>query len=286
MLVVKSPKQRFFDQSYTGRTDQLSLFIQASQEEIICSYFDSSKNQFIGLDVWNLESKSNWHQIGEAIQSILGSEEFRKGFKSCSFALIDRRYTLVPTSLFENDKIQSYLELNHDLGLEDGLGYYSYEVSSLNTKIVYAFPDVLKKILESNINGIKILHYTAPLLESFALNNSKGEELFLHIQQEQFDILYSKDGQLQFFNSFSYTNSEDLLYFLLYVIEQLKIDRNHIELKVSGSIDENTAMFDSLLKYIRHPQLVNRSAAVSYSQPLQLLAAHQYYNLFNQYLCE
>lgn len=285
MLTTKSPLKRFFDQSYNRKSQQLSLFIQASREQAYFAFFDSLQKTFVGFEEWSFDSKSNWHQLSEELAAILGQEEYRQGFGSSSFSLISPIYTLVPSPLFNENELLSYLSLNHSLDELSGFSYHSYEVPTLDTHIVYALPDVLKHRLEGQLKNVSFLHYTAPLLEEFSLQKSNGNELHLNINSECFDILFSKDGKLQLLNSFTYHNVEDFIYYLLYVMEQLEINRDHIELKVFGEIEEHSALYDIIFKYIRHPQLLSRTKAVNYSQPLSVIPPHQYRNVFSQYLC-
>ncbi len=285
MSLTKSPEQRFFDQSFEGRTEELSLFIQASKSTLYFAYFHSGNKQFVGLEEREFSNQYNWHQLSEELLRISKEEGLDAKFKSVSFALIDPLYTLVPSALYEAAKIDSYLELNHSMGEQSGLSCYGYEVTALSTYIVYALPDILKHSLEGIFPKIDFTHHTAPLLEAFALNSKKGNELELHVSRDSFDIIYSKDGKLQLLNTFAYHTAEDFIYYLLYVMEQLEVDRNHIELRISGEIEERSALFETLYKYIRHPQLIYRNDAVNYSQSLNQIPLHKYRNLFNQYLC-
>lgn len=285
MSVIKSPKERFFDQSYSTKLGDLSLFIEASSSRLLFAYFDSSQKKFIGLEERIFNSELNWHQLSEELIQILKSDSYKADFKSVSLSVVNSAYTLVPSSLYKESKLSSYLSLNHPIQDQSGLAYKAYEVTALNTYVVYAYPEILKKAVDGLYNHVAVSHYTAPLLESFALNSSKKEELQLEIHQNCFDILYSVNGKLQFLNSFVYHTVEDFIYYLLYVMEQLEIDRNHIELNISGDIEEHSALYNTLFKYIRHPQLIGRSNSVQYSQPLNLIPVHKYRNLFNQYLC-
>lgn len=284
MSLTKSLELRFFDQSYQEKVGDLELFIQASAGQISFAYFDPYQKQFVGLEDKLFDSTKNWHQLSEELLKIFEQSDHRSDFKAVSFALVDKNYTLVPSSLFDESKVNSYLNLNFTSESENSL-LRSYSVNSLGIQLVYALPEILKKSLEKRFKRIDFLPYTAPLLESFSLSKSIQQEVQLNIRRDTFDILVSSEGKLQFLNSFAYNTVEDFIYYLLYVFEQLELNRDHISLKLSGDIDEKSSLYETLFKYIRHPELTFRPKEVKYSQSLNNLPLHQFRNLFNQYLC-
>lgn len=285
MPPIKSPEKRFFDESYKQKTAELQLLIQASKTHLLLAYFDISSKQMVGMEERYLSENNNWHQVSEELKSIFSEEGFKGEFKSVSFSLIDSHYTLVPSALFDANKLDSYLNFNHKEEDLEASELRHEEVNALSSQIVYAFPEILKSFLEKRFEYIQIHHYTAPLLEAFSLSRTKEDTLHVHVQLDRFDVIYYADQKLQLLNSFPYQTVEDFIYYLLYLMEQLKIDRNHIELKLYGEFEERSALFDILIEYVRHPIIINRTKAIQYSQPLNQIPLHKYYNLFNQYLC-
>ena len=284
MSTIKSLDLRFFDKAYNERIGSLDLFIQASKNCFYFAYFDAEHKQFVGLEERPLETDLNWHQLSEQLSELLKAD-FSKKFRKVTFALIDPTYSLIPTSLFNELEAINYLKLNHQLEDIASLNVKSYEVTAIGTQIVYAIPSLIERALKEHFSTVGLIHYTAPLLESFALDPQKEDELHLNVQKDSFDVLYSKNGKLQLLNTFNYQTAEDFVYYLLYVMEQLSIDRNRIELLVYGEIESTSTLYETLFKYIRHPQLSERTNKVKYSNVLQAIQLHRYKNLFNQYLC-
>ena len=72
------------------------------------------------------------------------------------------------------------------------------------------------------------MHASSPLIESLSLQfkHDLGKKVVLHIQYSHFEVVYYKDGNLQFYNSFNYTTGEDLIYYVLFVFEQLGLNQD------------------------------------------------------------
>lgn len=276
---------RFFDESYQNRNQELQLFVQANQEFIALAYFDASERKFAGIEEYALDACNNWHQLTEILDELFSAPHFKDNFQDVSFSLVSKLYTPVPSALFDPEQKQEYLELNHS-ELESNVFFKSEEVSALNLQLIYASPSILEKYLDKRFSKYSLHHHMIPFLEDFALGKkADDEELRLHIQKDHFDILYFSESKVQYLNSFHYQTVEDFIYYLLYVMEQLKIDRDKTPLKLFGEFELKSNLYDTIFKYVRHPQIIDRSKSVNYSKPLDQVKSHQYLNLFNQYLC-
>ncbi len=278
--------RQLFDKSYESKTSELKLNLQISKNYLFASYFDSSKKQFISLEEHYLGNHDNWYLALQSSSELLSKFSAKSSQVSSSIVLVDENYTLVPKAYFDENKLESYLNFNKKPINDEQLSYEFELLETDQVAIVYAIPILLKQYIEETFSSFNWSHFAFPLLESILTNNSKEPLLTLHIQYNRFDIIYSKDRRLKFFNSYEYKSSEDLIYFLLYVMEQLDLDRETINVQLIGEFEEKSSIYELLFKYIRNVSFGNRPQNINYSNVLSSLAKHQYTNLFNQYLCE
>lgn len=285
MSAVRSPVVQFFDETYRQKMSDLHLFIQAGKSQFQFAFFDPYAKQIIGMESWQLDGNENWHQISERMSEILAQEQFKTEFKLVSFALVDSLYTLVPASLFDSSKKFEYLKLNHSLNDPLELIFLSEEISGIDSQLVYAYPQILYKFLSGRFQKLSIHHSLVPCLEDFSLQKKNKARVHLHIQSDRFDLIYFNEGKLQMVNSFLYQTVEDFIYYLLYVMEQMQIDRDKIELTLYGEFELRSSLHDLIFQYVRQPELKERSKEINYSRLLDELPRHQFVNLFNLYLC-
>jgi hypothetical protein len=104
--------------------------------------------------------------------------------------------------------------------------------------------------------------------------------------QSHIDILQIRDKKLDYYNSFRYNTSEDFMYFLVFVVEQLKLNPESVQVVLLGEIERHSSLSDLLHKYIRHISFIDRSSDHRYSFVFDQLPGHYYYNLLNASLCE
>ena len=131
------------------------------------------------------------------------------------------------------------------------------------------------------------MHHSTSLLESLlgTFKNEQGKKLVVHVQHSQFEIVCMEGKRLLFYNSFRHQTSEDFIYYILFVCEQLQLNPEKVDLILLGEVEGSSALYQILHKYIRHIHFGVRSENVDYSYKLETLPKHFYYNLFAQYLC-
>jgi hypothetical protein len=103
---------------------------------------------------------------------------------------------------------------------------------------------------------------------------------------EQKVVITIFDGyKLIFNNSFKFTSKEDLLYYVLFSFEQLKLSPDSIDVTVFGTIEDTDESFDLMYEYIRNIKLGKRPHQFIFPTEFNPLADHKYFGLFTQILC-
>ena len=140
-------------------------------------------------------------------------------------------------------------------------------------------------MLKAKLPPHNLLHFSAPILEAVGFNKMKPNELLINVQMEQFEVIHAPNGQLKFFNSFQYQSKEDFIYYLLYVMEQLKLDREQSKIILVGEIEKDSAIFKLLYTYINEVTFGEKPKNVQFSAVLNQLNNHSNFSLFHQHLC-
>ena len=281
-----SSSSLLFDKSYSGKENQLSLFLQLDQSFLQLAYFNEKAKTVVGFQKIDLVNVQSWESAEKTLSQIFTQHHWTNQVKNIKVCLIDKLYTLIPIALFDEEELETYLKFNHNISSSQELHYSFDKVEGCDAVIVYAIPKIIQNLLKKELPNHSISHFAYPLMESAILEKGKQKRLRLHIQQQRFDIMLFQNEALKFLNSFSYQTKEDFIYFLLYVMEQLKLDREEIEVELYGEFEENSALFEMLHKYIRNLKVIGRPKSLSYSAVLSEIPPQYYHNLFNQYLCE
>ncbi len=165
--------------------------------------------------------------IGELLKQL----NLPADFASYSLSSGSNRNTLIPVPLFSHDKSTEIFKLNYPAPL-DNLDYS--RLAELGIVNIYEFPLWIKSLFVSAFPRIKLLHRSTVLLKAAFDQQAFSHKLQLHIDQSQFYLLITRRSDLLYFNRFDYKSLSDIVYYVLYVLEQKEIEQDKIELHLSG----------------------------------------------------
>jgi hypothetical protein len=279
------PHLELIDESFEQKAyDQLCLSLQISDASISFSVIDwSNSKQLLLKDYRAEEQVKNISQLN-LLEVIFEQNLFlNKPFKKISVSIVNSLYTFVPSPLFEATSAKEYLLLNCKLSANEEVLYTS--MKNMNAYCVFAIDKKIKSFFDYQFSEVKYLHHSMVLCDALLNNfkNSEQQSVIINIRNNDFDSVIIKNKKVELINTFSYTNADDLLFYLLYVFEQLSINPDKQEVLVCGDLLKNSAIYDKLVKYIRHVNFMNRNSSIEYSYKFNEVPQHFHYTLLNQY---
>ncbi len=284
MTPTPTPQLRFFDERYGGKTNQLKHFIVLSRLQLKSTFFDDQSQTYISYDQYDFKKSDDWTEALRNIEKIFPSEVFQSQ-KNIQICISNSLYTLVPKVLFDEKELESYLSFNHPIEEKNQFIFHHTPLESFDAIVVFAIPRGLEFLLKAKLPPYQLLHFSSPILEAIGLNKMEENELLINVQQEQFEIIYAPSGKIHFFNSFQYQSKEDFIYFLLYVMEQLKLERETSKLILVGEIEKGSAIYKLLYTYITEVSFAHKPANIHFSAVLGELNDYSNVSLFHQHLC-
>lgn len=163
--------------------------------------------------------------------------------------------TFVPTALFEEKYPGSYLQYNTRVFEAD---FFAWDVLP-----VYMMSNVYVPLMNVNnflieqLGGFEYKNTNSVLVEKLldASVNIDEKLLYAHIQESHFEIVVTHNQKLLLYNSFEYSTHEDFLYYLLFTMEQLKLNPETAKILLLGTITEADPHFALAYTYIRNVSL-------------------------------
>lgn len=255
----------------------LNIFLNDSQ--FLFSIVDASDKSIKHVQSFNFFQVNNSREFADSVKMILDSEDlFFHNYNKCNVAFYHEQSTLIPSELFDAQKVDSYLELNTEKWDDADA---SYDTLTANDVVnVYSVSNAVKKLLKDKFSNVNFLHASTPLLTQLLLQSEQTEPaLFVYVQPRVLEVLYAKKGKPVFFNSFHYTTPEDFIYYILYVCQHLHLDPEKVHVHLHGEIVKDSVLYEFTYKYIRHVHFAKRPDGIKISDSFNM-PEHFYYNLF------
>ena len=250
------------------------------------SILSVSRNKFLYLKSFSfLKPITADEVIYEMEKVLLDDRIIDQAFKTVNVAFLGKKSTLVPLPLFEKNKAKEYLLYNAEIS--DSESVFFDTLQNMEAVNVYALEQIKVDWIRSFFPAAKIMHHSTCLIDSLLGQNKNTlteATLFVNIGESNFEVVLIDKKDLVFYNSFDYQSSEDFVYFLLFVCEQLKLNPENLRLKLMGEIEKNSPLYTIISKYIRDVSFVDRNEVFDFSYGFYEIPDHFYFTLFNQSL--
>ncbi len=192
-------------------------------------------------------------------------------------------FTLVPSSFYDADKAKDVLEFN--------IGEIKNELVFTNDfndiKLIYSVPAELKNTIDKTFPNHNFKHIGYSSLKLFFTHfQLKNADMFLNIHNGQAELLIKKDWQTALYNVFKTQSDEDILYYLLFSIEQFDLDPQNLKIFISANLETGNPLFNAIKKYINHVDFTVSDKLIIRKEAFEQLPHHYYFSALNRLLCE
>ena len=165
------------------------------------------------------------------------------------FVFDNNYYIFVPDSLYIKGKEKTFLKFNVGLESDDYITTDSIEKLSIYN-IYLPYVNINNYLIEK-FKKLEFYHYNTVLINKIvSVNNYDSCHCF--IENADLKILIIENGEIFYFNSFSYKTLDDILYYTLLVINDKSFKNKNIPINIHAGkkIDEIKVKFNNFIKNI------------------------------------
>ena len=235
-----------------SKSEYHKLSIQVSLNGLSFCVLDTLSNTILASEKLVFENELTPYAVQKEIKQLFEKNKI-KDVKFSEVVVIHRNnlFSLVPQALFNKEELANYLKFNTKILANDHLEYD--EIKSMDMVNVYVPFMNINNYIYDLFGEFEFMHHGTILIQT--LTNSHGNIIepicYIHIIEGHLDITVISNKKLILYNNFSYNTREDFIYYLLFTLEQLKLDTETTKLKLFGSIEEGDELYNMCHQYVR-----------------------------------
>lgn len=257
------------------------LLIEIDNGEFSFAILNNKSNRFLAYRSYEYENR-------DTIDEILFNDDLlqQKEFDKTVFSIVNEKSTLVPNAFYDDEKKTELLLFNHEIEADESIARDDFRL--FEAKNIFAINDDILHFIEKNFQNPLIHHCSTPLIESTLLRNKNRSQPYVNanIHKKQFELTVIDNNQLQYYNAFHCNTTEDFIYYILFMYEQLELNAETVALELSGKIQRHSPFHAIAARYIRNVEFAARSVNSEFSYGFENLPSHFCPSLFELNLCE
>ena len=278
----------FIDETFDlNQTGNYHISIQAGLDGYSFSVLDPVRNKYILLKHYKFSDISDITLLEDKIHEIQQNDEFlSREYKSVLFSYQSPKYTIIPGPLFNKENLRAYFEFNQHLDDLDEILYN--KLNNTDAYNLFIIPARLAGLVKRAFDNVRYYHQVTPFIENGLMQHGGKtfrRSVLVNLYGKYADVIVVQGEKLLLSNTFPWKTDQDLVYFILYVYEQLKLSGEDVPLVISGSIKKRSEAYELLKVYIKKVGFESRNDTFQYSYTLNDIDLHWFTNLFNLKLC-
>ena len=278
----------FIDKSFDHEQSNLyHLSIQISLDGFSFAILDIPRGKYTVLKSTNFFLKRPRLLFMNIRELMSRDEHLSLKFKSVDIIYSSENFTLVPQAFFQNVYADKFFGFNHEV--EKGYLIEKTLLPKAEAWCIFNIPENLKEFLALKFPKANIRHNLFSLVER-ALKENKNfpdrKQVHLNFFRTCFELIVLSGTKLLLCNQYNYTGEEDVVYYVLYVFDQLKLSPDTTEIVIHGQFQQTGPMYQTLKKYIRKTVFAHPTSFYSYSYTFNQLPDHYFTSLLDLYKCE
>jgi hypothetical protein len=259
---------------------QCKLLVEIGANHLV--FLVENDKKIIGFEYYSIVlDNNNWDNI------VAGAKNYSKLF-SKNFGAVQVVYNLpealiVPASKYSSNSTESYLQtiygeqINHKIISEKiNIQQQPYLIASIN----HSIQEAVQKHFGNHYNSHVYTHVLQQILgtETMVL-----EMLKVQFYQGFMVVLVINNNALSLIQTYKYTTPEDVVYYLLNIVEQFGLSLNNTPVEISGIIATSSKTFELLEHLFTRLTLetVHLEDKDGFEDTINIANAHYYSPFFN-----
>ncbi|MDP3352613.1 MAG: DUF3822 family protein, partial [Flavobacteriaceae bacterium] len=229
------------------------------------------------------ENNLSLDNILKNIQQIVLEEPLlRNKYQSVNITFKNKLNTFVPLELFDEQFLSNYLQHTIKVFSND---FVAHDIIDKNKLVNVYIPFVnITNFFLDYFGPFNYKHAGTVLVEKLIdINNDNTDiRVYVQVSKNDFEVIVLKQNELILYNSFTLNTNEDFAYFILFIFEQLKLDRDVNKIVLLGDIDYQSDLYKLIYKYVRNVEFLDYDFPYQ-SEILNTVPKHQNFIVLNQF---
>lgn len=258
-------------------SEHYKITLQILPDCISFTILDTIRKKYVLLNHYQLENPENFNDILKPI--ISNNEILKSNFEDFRIFVFSANVTIIPKVFSNSEKNQDYLKFNFG---EENINNGFVCDSAFDSMLSYNISQEINEAISTINRKVVFPHASSILKEAqiVCLQKEIFNGVFLSIMPQYIEVVVVKDSKLELFNIFHYQTDDDFCYYLVYLFDLFKFDKEKNPIVISGIIKKNDSRIVKAEEFFKKIQYSKASTQFIYSYRFNEVPQHHFSNLF------
>jgi len=271
----------------SSSTPSYHLSLQYCDRSFSFAILDTDKLKYLAFKNFWFDAPTTGQNQTDQIRTLLNSENYLTlPYKSVHFLYPSPVSVLIPAPLFRKEEPEVYFKFSSELKPGDKVIFR--KIPSVDSYALFPVPADFINQVGLMMQKAEFFHQSCPQIEE-AISETPGmtgvARVYAHINSGFIDLLIISSEKLLFYNSFVIKNTDDLVFFILYLYEQFGLSQEESPVIIDGFPELYPGTTELLHQYLKQIVIRKFSKNYTYSQSFSDIVQHHNTQLLNLARC-
>ena len=259
-------------------SSQAVLLMEVGERHCCFAIVDYANRMMVQLGYYTADEKDN----GDILEKVLEVHaELKQSFRQTIIGYYLPENILIPDKFYRFEETQTLLHGIYEKGQNIVVGEPIPEWQLYNA---YQVPAAIHQFLSRWYSTGNFWHVYSIILKN-GMEQRGGGSLIIDFKTDSFSVVAIKNNSLLLAQIFSYSRSEDILYWLLKICKQFLLSQDEVKVTLSGLIDKQSAVFKDLYQYFQGIEFATIDDDIQLSGDFDEYPVHFFSSLYKLASC-
>ncbi len=265
------------------KTSEANLYISLDYQHIkVAAIYENKLQMLEHLYYYQPINTEEWEN---KLENIKNSSDIlvKRDWKSVTILPPFKAFTLVPKDLFVPAHALKYLQHADNKAAQNPI--VANEQKNFDAINIFNVPYLIYEWGKKNYTKVNFKHITEIFLNQLKnKNTTKESQIHILVNEKYLVITVLNNAEVLFCNAFEYKTSRDFLYYVLFVIDELRIDKSKTSVKLYGQINQVAEIYRLLNNYVSELSLWEGNLTIEMSENFVNITKLHYFDVWGMTL--
>jgi len=207
-------------------------------------------------------------------------------YQRVDIAVASYKITVAPHKFLEQDNVLNIISAAYPVS--SGEEILTEPVFDPGPATAILIPKYIPEFCATMFPGSLLRSAAAVFVKGILRKHSRliARQVFINIHPGFFEISVIQGLRLLYLNAFKYSAPSDVLYYVIFVLEQLGFVPSEEKVTLMGDITESSVIYSQLKMYCGSLQFSEKPDELKYGEAFTGIAMHNHFILLNIPICE
>ena len=207
-------------------------------------------------------------------------------YKKVDIAVASQKITVAPAEFIAKDNVLNIMSASYTFA--PGEEILTEAILNSGPTTATLIPGYIQEFCGLIFPGSFLRCAAAVFVKGILRQHSKifARQVFINIHPGFFEITVVQGQRLLYLNVFKYSAPSDVLYYVVFILEQLGFVPSEEKVTLMGDITYSSVIYTQLEMYCESIKFVEKPDVLQYGAAFTGIALHHYFILLNLPICE